>query len=161
MLMISIVCFHKPEEMNGYLSNWYLSDFVIYGIKYTSMEQYMMHKKAIVFNDTDIAGQIMQTSNVGKIKDLGRRVSGYDDTIWNGIRQIVVYQGLLEKFRQNADLKERLLATGDDILAECAVQDKVWGIGISMKDLRRFDMTEWTGSNLLGFSLMMVRESLK
>lgn len=159
--MRSIVCFHKPEELNGYLSNWYMSDFVIDGIKYTSMEQYMMHKKAIVFNDTDIAGQIMQTSNVGKIKDLGRCVAGYNETVWNGIRQIVVYHGLLEKFGQNADLKKSLVATGDDILAECAVQDKVWGIGISMKDPRRFDMTEWTGSNLLGFSLMMVRERFK
>lgn len=159
--MRGIVCFHKPEEINGYLSNWYPSDFAVDGISYTSMEQYMMYKKAIVFNDTNIAAQILQTSDVSKIKYLGRCVSGYNDTIWNGLRQITVYQGLLEKFGQNADLKERLLATGNGILAECAVSDTVWGNGISMKDPRRFDMTEWTGSNLLGFSLMMVRERFK
>lgn len=45
-------------------------------------------------------------------------------------------------------------------MAECAVQDKIWGIGLSMKDDRRYDMKEWQGQNLLGFSLMYVRREL-
>ncbi len=40
--MSRIICFHNPDENYGFLSNWYLSDFVIDGRKYTSMEQYMM-----------------------------------------------------------------------------------------------------------------------
>ncbi len=28
---------------------------------------------------------------------------------------------------QNEDLKERLKSTGSDILAECAVRDRIWG----------------------------------
>ena len=24
---MNIVCFHNPDEENGYLSNWYLSEF--------------------------------------------------------------------------------------------------------------------------------------
>lgn len=158
--MRQIICFHNPEEMNGYLSNWYLSDFEMNGIKYSSMEQYMMHQKAILFHDEDIAQQILVTSNVGKIKALGRTVKEYDELIWNGLRQIIVYKGLLEKFRQNDALKEQLLATEQNILAECAVQDRIWGIGLSMKDDKRFDMHEWQGQNLLGFSLMCVRAAL-
>lgn len=158
--MSRVICFHNPYEMNGYLSNWYLSDFEIDGIKYTSMEQYMMYKKAILFNDDEIAQQILATSNVGKIKALGRSVKNYDDIIWNGLRQITVYKGLLEKFRQNDDLRKKLLDTKQNILAECAVQDKVWGIGLSMKDDNRFDLNEWQGQNLLGFSLMSVRTEL-
>ena len=158
--MSRVICFHNPDEMNGYLSNWYLSDFEIDGIKYTSMEQYMMYKKAILFNDDEIAQQILATSNVGKIKALGRSVKNYDDIIWNGLRQIIVYKGLLEKFRQNDDLRKKLLDTKQNILAECAVQDKVWGIGLSMKDDNRFDLNEWQGQNLLGFSLMSVRTEL-
>lgn len=46
-----VIRFHNPNEPNGYLSNWYLSDFEIDGIKFTSMEQYMMYNKAICFND--------------------------------------------------------------------------------------------------------------
>lgn len=155
--MKNIICFHNPDEINGYLSNWYLSEFNINGIQYSSMEQYMMYQKALLFNDSDIAGQILGTSNVGKIKALGRAVKNYNELMWSGQRQIIVYNGLLEKFRQNDALKEQLLATGQSILAECAVQDRIWGIGLSMKDDKRFDMNEWQGQNLLGFSLMCVR----
>lgn len=155
--MKNIICFHNPDEINGYLSNWYLSEFNINGIQYSSMEQYMMYQKALLFNDSDIAGQILGTSNVGKIKALGRAVKNYNELMWSGQRQIIVYNGLLEKFRQNDALKEQLLATGQSILAECAVQDRIWGIGLSMKDDKRFNMNEWQGQNLLGFSLMCVR----
>lgn len=158
--MRKIVCFHNPDEINGYLSNWYLSDFELNGIRYSSMEQYMMYQKAVLFGDHEIAQQIMETTNVGKIKALGRSVKNYNDVVWNGMRQVIVYEGLLEKFRQNDKLKEQLLATGQDILAECAVQDKIWGIGLSMKDDKRFEMDKWQGQNLLGFSLMRVREVL-
>ena len=159
--MRNIVCFHNPDEVNGYLSNWYLSDFEVNGIKYSSMEQYMMYQKAVLFHDNEIAEQILAISDVGKIKALGRMVRNYNDTVWNGTRQIIIYEGLLEKFRQNDALKDRLLASGEDILAECAVQDKIWGIGLSMKDEKRFNMDEWQGQNLLGFGLMRVRTMLQ
>nr|WP_304709985.1 NADAR family protein [uncultured Acetatifactor sp.] len=158
--MKKIICFHNPDEMNGYLSNWYLSDFYMGGIQYSSMEQYMMYQKALLFEDREIAEQILHTQNVGKIKALGRSVMNYEDLIWNGMRQLIVYQGLVEKFRQNIELKENLLATQNHILAECAVQDRIWGIGLSMKDERRFDTNKWQGQNLLGFSLMRVRTAL-
>ena len=157
---MQIVCFHNPGEENGYLSNWYLSEFVIDNISFSSMEQFMMYKKAVCFGDRNIAAQILETEDVSQIKALGRLVSGYDDNYWNGIRQLVVYQGLLEKFKQNADLKEKLLRTGNSILAECAVKDKIWGIGLSMKDPDRLKREKWKGQNLLGYTLMMVRDSL-
>lgn len=158
---MNIRCFHNPDEENGYLSNWYLSNFKIGSTQFSSMEQYMMYQKAIVFNDTKSAKKILETTDVSKIKALGRQVSNYNDKYWNGVRQIIIYKGLLEKFSQNKDLKKRLLNTGNDILAECAVQDKIWGIGLSMKDVNRWDMEKWRGENLLGFALMMVREELQ
>lgn len=159
--MNNIICFHCPDEDNGYLSNWYFSDFSVDGIKYTSMEQYMMHQKALTFNDQDAAEKILQISDAGRIKALGRSVKNFDAVVWNGLRQIIVYQGLMEKFRQVPLLREKLLATENDILAECAVHDKIWGIGLSMRDERRFVVSEWRGQNLLGFSLMHVRTVLQ
>lgn len=159
--MQRVICFHNPDESNGYLSNWYLSDFTVGNVSYSSMEQYMMHQKALLFGDTDIAKQILGTSEVGKIKALGRSVRNYQDTIWNGMRQVIVYQGLLAKFWQNEALKAELLATQGAILAECAVQDRIWGIGLSMKDEKRFSLKQWQGQNLLGFSLMCVRTTLE
>ncbi len=158
---MDIVCFHNPEEENGYLSNWYPSVFEVDGITFSSMEQYMMYEKAVCFGDKQTASQILATDDVSKIKELGRLVSGYDDHCWSGIRQNVVYKGLLEKFRQNAALKELLLDTQNAFLAECAVRDRIWGIGLSMKDPERLYKSKWRGQNLLGYTLMMVRDSLR
>lgn len=157
---MGIVCFHNPAEENGFLSNWYLSRFVVDGISFSSMEQFMMYQKAVCFGDSGIADQILKTDDVARIKELGRLVSGYDDNHWNGVRQIVVYQGLMAKFSQNEDLKEQLLQTGNSVLAECAVKDKIWGIGLSMKDPDRLERAKWKGQNLLGYALMMVRDRL-
>lgn len=155
-----IIRFHNPDEPNGYLSNWYLSDFEIDGIKFTSMEQYMMYKKAICFKDKETARDILATNDVGKIKALGRSVKNYDDRYWNGVRQIIVYNGLMAKFSQNEKLKKKLKETGTYILAECAVNDLIWGIGLSMTDPRADDPKKWKGQGLLGYSLMLVREKM-
>lgn len=158
--MRTIICFHNPEESNGYLSNWYLSKFEVNGRMFSSMEQYMMYEKAQTFGDQEIAEKIMETDEAGKIKRLGRAVKNYQETIWNGVRQIRIYEGLLAKFGQNQELLKKLLDTNDAILAECAVRDLVWGIGLSMKDEKRFDLKEWKGQNLLGYALMEVRRKL-
>lgn len=157
---MKVICFHNPEEENGYLSNWYVSEFSVDGISFSSMEQYMMYKKAVCFNDFDVAEKILGLTDASAIKALGRQVKNYNDSYWSGIRQIVVYQGLVEKFTQTEELKKLLISTGDSVLAECAVKDRIWGIGLSMKDPDRFEMQKWRGQNLLGYALMMVRESL-
>ena len=155
-----MICFHNPEEENGYLSNWYLSEFTVNGVTFSSMEQYMMYQKALYFHDEGTASQILATNDVARIKSLGRSVANYNESDWNGVRQIVVYEGLLAKFRQNEDLKAKLKETGESLLAECAVKDCIWGIGLSMKDPDRLEQSKWRGQNLLGYTLMMVRSML-
>ena len=157
---MNIICFHGEDEENGYLSNWYFSPFTLDGVSFSSMEQYMMYRKALCFGDEKIAAQILTENDVAKIKALGRDVSGYVENQWNGVRQIAVYEGLLAKFSQNPALKEALKSTGNALLAECAVKDRIWGIGLSMHDPDRFDMAKWRGQNLLGYALMMAREKL-
>lgn len=157
---MDIICFHNPEEENGYLSNWYEAEFTVDHVKFSSMEQYMMYQKAMTFQDQMIAKEILQTKDAAKIKQLGRQVTNYNDHIWNGIRQIVVYEGLVAKFSQNEELKKQLKGTKTAILAECAVKDPIWGIGLSMKDSKRLDITQWKGQNLLGYALMEVRKRM-
>ena len=157
---MNIICFHNPDEENGYLSNWYLSQFSINGIQFSSMEQYMMYKKAVCFGDKNMADKILATDDVAEIKAFGRLVANYNESYWNGVRQIVVFEGLTAKFSQNEDLKAKLKATDNSILAECAVKDRIWGIGLSMNDQDRLKIDKWKGQNLLGYALMMVRERL-
>ena len=91
---MEIICFHNPDEENGYLGNWYLSEFEVNGIKFSSMEQFMMYRKALCFQDVETAYKILGTDDVAKIKKLGREVCGYNENVWNGVRQIIVYEGL-------------------------------------------------------------------
>lgn len=157
---MKIVCFHNPHEENGYLSNWYPSKFTKDGVTFSSMEQYMMYKKAVCFGDKNTADKILVTEDAAEIKSLGRLVANYQESYWNGVRQILVFEGLFAKFSQNDGLKEELKQTKRSILAECAVKDRIWGIGLSLKDPNRFEINQWKGQNLLGYALMMVRERL-
>ena len=155
-----VTCFYAPNEENGYLSNWYPSQFTVDDVKFSSMEQFMMYGKAVCFHDDAVKVQILNTHDVAEIKKLGRSVSNYNDNVWNGVRQLVVYTGLKAKFTQNAELKEKLKATGETTLAECAGKDYIWGIGLSMDDPNRFDRSKWKGQNLLGYTLMTVRADI-
>ena len=59
---------------------------------------------------------------------------------------------------QNPDLKERLLSTGDAILAEASPKDRIWGIGLDAKTASGMEPNAWPGMNLLGKALMELRE---
>lgn len=152
-----IICFHNPNEINGYLSNWYLCKFTEGDITYSSVEQYMMYQKAVTFKDYSTADAILKTSDVARIKQYGRQVANYDDSVWSAARYNVVRQAVYLKFLQNPQLSNMLKSTADAILCECAVHDKVWGIGLSMTDPNRLNVGKWRGTNLLGKALMEVR----
>lgn len=158
---VNVVCFHSPGEENDYLSNWYYSEFTVNGITFNSVEQYMMYHKAVQFGDTVTAREIMKTKSFGRMKELGRMVRNYDDHVWSAVRYDVVKQGVLLKFSQNKDLAKRLLSTGNSLLAECAVHDTIWGIGMSMHNKNKTNPDMWKGQNLLGRALMEVRDMLR
>ena len=86
----AMICFHNPDEENGYLSNWFLSEFTVGGITFSSMEQYMMYEKAVLFKDQTTAEKILQTDDVAKIKAIGRTVLNFDDKVWTKEREGIV-----------------------------------------------------------------------
>ena len=67
---MNVVCFHNPDEENGYMSNWYPSAFMFGGVEFSSMEQYMMYRKAVCFGDEAIAAKILATSDAAEINAL-------------------------------------------------------------------------------------------
>lgn len=158
---VDAVYFHLPDEPYGFLSNWYLSSFELDGIRFSSMEQYIMYNKCVEFGDTDSVKAVMATDVPAEQQKIARKAFGYNDKIWAGRRQLVALKGLMAKFSQNEDLKTKLLDTGDAYLVECAYQDVIWACGIRLNENERFDASNWRGTNILGFALMEVRDRLR
>lgn len=155
------IYFHKPEEPYGFLSNWWLSDFVLDGVKFTSNEQYIMYRKCVFFGDMTAAKAVMKTDNPAQQQAIAKNAIGYNDVMWNGTRQLAAYRGLMAKFEQNVYLAAELLSTGDAVLVECARTDHLWACGVSLYDDARHDIDTWAGKNILGFALMEVRDTLR
>ena len=154
------VFFHLPEEPNGYLSNWFPSEFMLDGILFSSVEQYIMYRKCKLFGDETAAAQVLATDDPAKQQRIGKGASGFDSTVWNGRKQTIAFRGLLAKFSQNISLRKQLLDTGKAYLVECAHSDVIWACGIRLNEKERLDISKWKGQNLLGFTLMEVREVL-
>lgn len=141
---------------------WTMRDMKDYdGTIYNCCEQYMMYKKAQLFEDIEIGKQILEESDPSNQQKLGRQIKGFSAEIWDKNKIGIVWQGNYLKFTQHDDLRKRLLETENRILAEASPYDLIWGIGFRANDDLALDQKNWKGQNLLGNVLMSVREALK
>jgi ribA/ribD-fused uncharacterized protein len=161
------VYFWRPHEEHGYLGQWYASPFTTPSLddqnqplEFQNCETYMMYHKALLFNDLEIAAEILASTDDPKtIKALGRQVKGFNNETWNKNKFAIVVSGNREKFSQNPDLKQLLLETGTREIIEASPLDKIWGIGFSKSQAHR-NKSRW-GQNLLGKAIMQVRSELQ
>jgi ribA/ribD-fused uncharacterized protein len=77
------VFFWRPRDGNGYLCQWYWSKFTLNNETYVTTEMWMMVQKARCFGDEKIAKQMLQTQDPKTHKELGRRVRGFDEGVWD------------------------------------------------------------------------------
>jgi len=145
----------------GTFSNWAPSKFIIDGVEFNTCEQYMMYKKALMFNDYDAAKKIMSTSNPKEQKQFGREVKGFNDDVWTKYCREIVYDANVAKFTQNKDMFEELMATGDKEFCEASPLDRRWGVGMSADNPFIQDKANWNGLNWLGEALTKVRNDLR
>lgn len=150
--------FWKDDEENGFFSNWYRRDFVIDDFKYFCVEQYMMSQKVKLFHDAENYTAILSANTPAGCKDSGKKVTPFDGKTWDAAAYEIVKTGNRAKFEQNPDLKEKLIATGDSILAEANPKDMIWGIGLYAKTAEDMETEDWPGKSLLGKILMELRE---
>lgn len=141
-------------------SQWYRCSFSAGELTFTCAEQYMMHGKALLFGDADVAQEILAADHPRKHKALGRKVKNFDDVVWKREREQIVMAGSRLKFTQNADLKALLLATQGTTLVEASPYDRIWGIGLAASNPKAQDPATWRGQNLLGKILTRLRDDL-
>lgn len=144
-------------------SNWHPASFsmefnkVLY--QFNSSEQALMFAKARLFDDSGVANKILKTGDQKLIKNLGRQVTNYDETVWADKRLDIMTNILIHKFEQNPKLLCLLLNTGDKVIIEASPYDKIWGVGLGFGATA--DKETWKGLNLLGTALMNARTHLK
>ena len=144
----------------GICSQWYASEFQIDGQKYNCAEQYMMYKKALLFEDEEVANAIMRTQNPKEQKALGRKVRGFNKEKWEEVCREYVYEANYAKFTQNPKLLEELMSYGNREIVEASPYDKIWGIGLHETSPDIEDKSKWQGTNWLGEAIMRTKEQI-
>ena len=143
----------------GPFSQWYKAPIIIDGVYYSTAEQYMMAKKALLFNDTETHKKIMDAKHPKDQKQYGREVKGFKPDVWNAVCKQYVYEANYAKFTQNEDLYNELMASKGTELVETS-PDLIWGCGLYEDNPLINDKSNWTGTNWLGEIITQVREDL-
>lgn len=141
-------------------SHHHHSPFRIKHMHFSCVEQHLMYCKARLFNDYEVAREIMEASDPAAMMRLGREVKDYNEGVWGNKRMLYITAGNFAKYRQNPELRKILLDTGDRTLGE-ATRSKVWGIGLSKTDEAAINPANWSGLNLAGMALMSIRATLQ
>lgn len=135
------------KEFRGkyyFLSNFYEAPITYEGITYQNNEAAFQSAKVLDMSVRE-KFSILDPSSA---KRKGRHVQLRHD--WEKVKFDIMYEICKAKFSQNAELKDKLLATGDEYLEEGNTWgDRIWGT------------VNGKGQNNLGKILMRVREELR
>ncbi len=156
------VFFYNEDNEYGCFSNFYKTSYTISGICIDYTEKGYMMSKAIFFNDYDKICDILNSKTPRIAKDIGRTIMNFDIELWKQVRRKIMYIHCYQKFSTNKKLKKLMLsdAIRDKYLVEASPSDKVWGIGLNVKNAQKTDPSEWPGQNLLGKTLNKVKKDL-
>ena len=141
------VDFYKEFGPLGYLANYSNHGFYKNNIYYKTVEHYYQSEK---FDNLDIKNKIINATTPKEASNIGRDRGNIRIDNFKSIKNQVMFDGVYEKFKQNKDIRNKLIQTGNAIIREMTVDEYYWGIG---KDL--------SGKNNIGKILMKAREVLK
>lgn len=139
--------FYKEFGELGYLANYSNHGFTKNGIFYKTVEHYYQSEK---FDNPEIKKRIIDAPTPKEASNIGRDRSNIRKENFKEIKNQVMFDGILEKFRQNRDIVYKLIETRNKKIAEATIDEYYWGIG---KDK--------SGKNVIGDTLVKVRERIK
>ncbi|MBS1796085.1 MAG: NADAR family protein [Acidobacteria bacterium] len=139
--------FYSKHEAYNEFSNFSPHGIEMDGLWYPTIEHYFQAQK---FHDADYREKIRRAATPKDAKTLGRSRKYPLREDWEEIKDELMHEACLKKFRTHKELKKLLLATGDEELMENAPMDNYWGGG-------RYG----TGQNKLGRILERVRALLR
>ena len=146
---------------NSKFSNHHPCCFTKDEVLFTSVEQYLMFRKAKCFKDSATADLVLQTDDPVKAKQLGKTVKDFQVETWREVRNRFMEEGLSAKFNQNPELKKALKDTGSKIMVEANPRDTYWGVGLSLDNDEIWNSHNWKGKNILGKLLVELRQTFQ
>ncbi|MEX0269510.1 NADAR family protein [Leptolyngbyaceae cyanobacterium UHCC 1019] len=143
---MTIYFYVEREKPYGCFSNFSAHGFMLDELYWATSEHYFQAQK---FINTPHLEKVRQTKTPKDAANMGRNRSLPLHADWNQVKDEVMRKAVLQKFRTHADIREILLATGNEDLVENSPVDYYWGCG-----------KDGSGKNQLGQILMEVREIL-
>lgn len=148
--------FYDPMEENGYLANFSDTPFFLRGRRWATVEHYYQSQK--FRHDLELMQRIANAATPLAAKHLAKTFREKIDPKWGQIREGVMYDAISAKFRQNHDLAEKLVSTGDEMIVEAAADDDYWGngrdgLGLNRMGVLLMRLRQEMASNRSGFSL--------
>ncbi len=140
------IYFYSTREQYGCFSNFSLHGFQLDSVWWTTSEHYFQAQKFVgtpYLEEIRVLKTPKEAATRGRSHTLPLRLD------WEQVKDDIMRQAVLQKFKTHTDICEILLSTGDELIVENAPRDYYWGCG-----------ADGSGKNKLGLILMEVREIL-
>lgn len=141
------ITFYGTKEAYGFLSNFAAYPITLKGKVWPTTEHYFQAQK---FAGTEHEEAIRLAKSPMVAARMGRSRQRPLRPDWETAKDDIMREALRAKFGQHADLREKLLATGDATIVEHKARDRYWADG-----------GDGSGLNRLGVLLMEVRAELR
>lgn len=128
-------------------SNFSAHSIRVDGILYPTAEHAYHAQK---FTDQAIIDELRAAGSPLEAYEIAHRYKSQRKENWDDIKVSVLYELVREKVRQHKEVRDTLLASGDEDIVEVNPNDDFWGNG-----------PDGNGQNQTGKILMRIREELK
>ncbi len=141
------IWFYSKSPDHAWLSNFSEHAFKLDGVRWPSVEHFYQAQK---YAGTEAVERIRKADSPLKARKAGQDRSLTARKDWDAVKEGIMGQAIRAKFEQNRQLRELLLATGDEELVHESSTDLFWGRS-----------RDGAGDNRLGLILMTVRQELR
>ena len=110
-----------------------------------------------MFGNSYTGNLILHSENALEAKRLSYKITGVDHSRWktDGFEKCII--GLKEKFNQSPLLNSMLASTKPKLLVQAST-DKLWGMGVGLRDINVLNCIHWSGHGWLSKMLHQVRD---
>ena len=135
-------------------SNFYPHAFKYDDVYMRTSEHHLMRAKALLMGDQVAESAIMCAPTALTAKRLGRKVRPWNQALWDDNCDRIMEDILVAKFSSTPAMREYILGI-EGHFYEASPRDKVWGIGIGVKQAEAG--APHNGQNKLGLALDRAR----